>query len=50
MSCRWLSGWLGDELRRQRREIPWERVEKQYSFGGPNGKETLVDLSTDGAN
>ena len=35
---------LRDELSRQRRDLPWERVEKEYSFGGPNGKETLSDL------
>jgi predicted dithiol-disulfide oxidoreductase (DUF899 family) len=35
---------LRDELSRQRREMPWERVEKQYSFDGPKGKETLADL------
>ena len=35
---------LRDELSRQRRELPWEKVEKQYVFDGPNGKETLADL------
>ena len=33
-----------DELSRQRRELPWERVEKSYVFEGPNGPETLDDL------
>jgi len=33
-----------DELARQRRELPWERVGKNYVFEGPNGKETLADL------
>lgn len=33
-----------DELSRQRRELPWERVEKDYVFDGPDGKETLADL------
>jgi predicted dithiol-disulfide oxidoreductase (DUF899 family) len=33
-----------DELARQRRELPWERVEKNYVFEGPNGLETLADL------
>jgi len=33
-----------DELSRLRRKLPWERVEKQYVFEGPNGKETLGDL------
>jgi predicted dithiol-disulfide oxidoreductase (DUF899 family) len=35
---------LRDEVSRQRRELPWERVEKKYVFDGPNGKETLGDL------
>ena len=35
---------LRDELSRQRRELPWVRVEKRYVFEGPNGKETLADL------
>src|SRR5271170_7273153 len=33
-----------DELSRRRRELPWEKVEKEYVFDGPNGKETLADL------
>jgi predicted dithiol-disulfide oxidoreductase (DUF899 family) len=35
---------LRDELSKQRRDLPWEKVEKQYVFDGPNGKETLADL------
>jgi predicted dithiol-disulfide oxidoreductase (DUF899 family) len=35
---------LRDELSRERRELPWEKVEKQYVFEGHNGKETLGDL------
>src|SRR5271168_3411188 len=35
---------LRDELSRQRRDLPWEKVEKNYVFDGPNGKETLADL------
>ncbi len=35
---------LRDELSRQRRALPWEKVEKQYVFDGPRGKETLADL------
>jgi predicted dithiol-disulfide oxidoreductase (DUF899 family) len=35
---------LRDELSRQRRALPWEKVEKAYIFDGPNGKETLGDL------
>ena len=33
-----------DALSKQRRELPWEKVEKNYVFEGPNGKETLADL------
>ncbi|HKM87744.1 MAG TPA: thioredoxin family protein [Xanthobacteraceae bacterium] len=33
-----------DALSRKRRELPWEKVEKNYVFDGPNGKETLADL------
>ena len=32
---------LRDELSRQRRELPWEKIEKNYSFEGPRGKETM---------
>jgi len=35
---------LRDDLSRQRRELPWEKVEKEYVFEGPSGKETLADL------
>ena len=35
---------LRDELSSQRRELPWEKVEKDYVFDGPNGKESLGDL------
>ncbi len=35
---------LRDQLSRQRRELPWEKVEKAYVFDGPKGKETLADL------
>ena len=33
-----------DELARQRRELPWVRVDKTYMFEGPNGRESLADL------
>src|SRR6202451_4327829 len=33
-----------DALSKKRRELPWEKVEKNYSFDGPNGKESLADL------
>ena len=36
-----------DELSRQRRELPWERVGQNYVFQGPNGPETLADLFRD---
>ena len=35
---------LRDDLSRQRRELPWVKVEKAYVFDGPSGKETLSDL------
>jgi predicted dithiol-disulfide oxidoreductase (DUF899 family) len=35
---------LRDQLSRQRREMPWEPVEKAYVFDGPNGRETLAEL------
>src|SRR5215470_13306728 len=33
-----------DELSRERRELPWVRVDKPYVFDGPRGRETLADL------
>ena len=33
-----------DLMARQRRELPWVKVEKKYAFNGPNGTETLADL------
>jgi predicted dithiol-disulfide oxidoreductase (DUF899 family) len=33
-----------DELARQRRELPWVRVEKEYSFDAPQGRVKLADL------
>lgn len=35
---------LRDELSRQRRALPWEKVEKPYVFDAPGRKETLADL------
>jgi predicted dithiol-disulfide oxidoreductase (DUF899 family) len=35
---------LRDQLSAERRELPWLRVEKEYVFDGPDGKETLADL------
>ena len=33
-----------DQLSRERRALPWVKVDKAYVFHGPNGKETLSDL------
>jgi predicted dithiol-disulfide oxidoreductase (DUF899 family) len=33
-----------DDLSRKRRELPWEKVEKDYLFDGPSGQETLPRL------
>ena len=33
-----------DALRQETRELPWVKVDKEYVFEGPNGKETLSDL------
>lgn len=35
---------LRDRLSQQRRDLPWERVEKDYAFEGPSGTLTLPDL------
>ena len=35
---------LRDELARERRELPWMKVEKNYVFDAPEGKVTLADL------
>jgi predicted dithiol-disulfide oxidoreductase (DUF899 family) len=35
---------LRDQVSRERRELPWVKVEKNYVFEGPDGKETLADL------
>jgi predicted dithiol-disulfide oxidoreductase (DUF899 family) len=35
---------LRDQLSRERREIPWELVEKEYAFEGERGKLSLADL------
>jgi predicted dithiol-disulfide oxidoreductase (DUF899 family) len=35
---------LGDELARQRRELPWVRVEKDYRFETDDGEKTLAEL------
>ena len=33
-----------EEMSRLQRELPWERVEKEYVFDTPTGKQTLGDL------
>jgi predicted dithiol-disulfide oxidoreductase (DUF899 family) len=33
-----------DELSRQRRDLPWVRIDKRYVFDRPDGKETLGEL------
>jgi len=35
---------LRDQLSQERRDLPCERVEKNYVFDGPDGKQTLSDL------
>src|ERR1700680_1978530 len=35
---------LGDELARQRRELPWVPVEKEYRFEAEEGTRTLAEL------
>ena len=35
---------MGDEVARQRRELPWVRVDKAYLFQTKDGTKTLVDL------
>ena len=35
---------LRDQLSRERRELPWERVEKDYTFEGERGTVSLRDL------
>ena len=35
---------LRDQLSQQRRDLPWVRVDKDYVFDGPKGKESLSEL------
>jgi predicted dithiol-disulfide oxidoreductase (DUF899 family) len=35
---------LRDELARERRQLPWERVDNDYVFEAPEGRVTLADL------
>ncbi len=35
---------LGDELARQRRELPWVAIDKEYRFDTDDGTRTLAEL------
>src|SRR5215510_9815621 len=35
---------MRDELSKAVQSLPWEKVEKSYTFEGPRGKESLADL------
>jgi predicted dithiol-disulfide oxidoreductase (DUF899 family) len=35
---------LRDQLTRERQRLPWELVEKEYTFDGERGSQTLADL------
>ena len=35
---------LRDQIARERRALPWEHVEKEYVFDGPEGRRTLAEL------
>ena len=35
---------LREQLSQQRRDLPWEAVDKKYVFEGPAGKQTLAEL------
>jgi len=35
---------LRDQLSRERRDLPWVKVDKAYVFDGPRGPESLADL------
>lgn len=35
---------LREQLSLQRRNLPWVKIDKDYIFEGPNGKESLSDL------
>jgi len=36
-----------DQLSAERRALPWMRIDKDYTFDGPNGRETLAQLFGD---
>ncbi len=35
---------LRDQIARERRALPWVRIEKHYAFDSPEGRRTLADL------
>jgi predicted dithiol-disulfide oxidoreductase (DUF899 family) len=35
---------MRDQLSKERRDLPWVKVEKEYVFEGPDGKRSLADL------
>src|ERR1035438_186171 len=35
---------LREKLTTLRQSLPWEKVQKEYTFDGPHGKETLAEL------
>jgi len=35
---------LADKVSKERRDLPWEAVTKEYVFEGPSGRETLAQL------
>lgn len=41
---------LRDQLSQQRRDLPWERVDKKYVFAGANGRVSLSELFDAAAN
>jgi len=38
---------LRDQLSQKRRNLPWVKVEKEYSFEGPDGRQELAELFED---
>jgi len=36
-----------DQLSAERRALPWVRIDKEYTFDGPDGRETLAQLFGD---
>ena len=38
---------LRDQLSAERHALPWMRIDKDYTFDGPNGRETLAQLFGD---